>query len=98
MQGEFKHILSTRPLEISLLDRARAAGILLDTRPFIETRPVVDPALTERVRSLALRPLAGIFTSANAVEAVAGHLRSASAAHAGEDRFSQLPWKIFCIG
>jgi len=98
MPGESKHILSTRPLETALLDQVRAAGMLLDTRSFIETRAVMDPALTSQVRSLALRPLVAVFTSVNAVEAVAGHLQRTIPGDTGRHIFSGVQWEIFCIG
>jgi len=80
-------ILSTRPLEPALLDQAARADIRIDTLSFIDTEPIRDTALTHQVQQLGSRPLTAVFTSMNAVEAVAGHLAGS------------LPqWQIFCIG
>ena len=67
-------ILSTRSLDASLLREAAQQGIVLDLLPFIETRPVQDAAVGARVRELARSPLVAVFTSMNAVEAVADWL------------------------
>lgn len=81
-------ILSTRALDTALIDQARANGIGIDTVLFIETTPILDEALARQVRALANDRLTVIFTSMNAVEAVAAMLTGAEAA----------AWKIFCIG
>src|SRR6266702_8655058 len=67
-------ILSTRPLEAVLLEQAAGNGILIDTLPFIVTEPVVEPALHNQILDLSRHPLTAVFTSMNAVEAVAQHL------------------------
>lgn len=88
-------ILSTRPLDTSLIDEAAAQGIILDIRSFIETRPITAEALNRHIRELSVHPLTAIFTSINAVEAVAGFLR----AETGSAPLNNtLPWKIFCLG
>jgi len=66
-----------------LLDQAAQKGIRIDTLSFIDTEPVRDTALTQQVQQLGSRPLTAVFTSMNAVEAVAG---------------SSPLWSIFCIG
>lgn len=107
MPGQPTRILSTRPLDAGLLQEAAQQGIVLDTLSFIETRPVQDNALGSRIRDLAERPLIAIFTSMNAVEAVAGWLRDDTppdnragapliAGH--RSGIAPVPWKIFCIG
>ena len=74
MPDHTTRILSTRPLEASLLREAAQQGIVLDMLSFIGTRPVQDAATGARVRELARCPLVAVFTSMNAVEAVADWL------------------------
>lgn len=92
MSGQIR-ILSTRPLEGTVCEEAKGAGIVLDMLPFIETRSVQDDALGNRIRSLSRRPLIAVFTSVNGVEAVADWLD-------GIERKSAetIPWTIYCIG
>jgi uroporphyrinogen-III synthase len=71
-----------------LTRQASERGIVIDTIPFIETRPLVDEALGLRIRKLATRRQLVVFTSRNAVEAVAGWLKTQET----------LPWRIYCIG
>ena len=100
---EYKtRILSTRPLEAALLEQAASRGILIDTLSFIATEALADEALQQRIRDLSRQPLVAVFTSMNAVEAVARHLEAVGA-HQGVARSSgshpgTLPWRIFCIG
>ncbi|MBN8855904.1 MAG: hypothetical protein BGO55_15770 [Sphingobacteriales bacterium 50-39] len=88
-------ILSTRPLEQGLLDQAARAGIRIDSLSFIDTKPIRDTALTHQVQQLGSQPLTAVFTSMNAVEAVAGHLAQQPAP---EDSPTRPPWRVFCIG
>jgi len=67
-------VLSTRPLEPHVLDQAAQKGIRIDTLSFIDTEPIRDTALTHQVQQLGAQSLTAVFTSMNAVEAVAGHL------------------------
>jgi len=80
------HILSTRPLSVALINTAAAAGIYIDVIPFIATAPVEDTALSQRLAQLGEQALTVIFTSANAVEAVARHTGG------------NKEWTVFCIG
>jgi len=80
-------ILCTRPLEPRLLDQAAQKGIRIDALSFIDTEPIRDPALTHQVQQLGTQSLTAVFTSMNAVEAVAGHLAGSSP-----------QWQFFCIG
>ncbi|HEX9509925.1 MAG TPA: uroporphyrinogen-III synthase [Puia sp.] len=101
-------ILSTRPLEAALLEQAAGRGIMIDTLPFIVTEPIVDETLQSRIRELSRRPLIAVFTSMNAVEAVAGHLgRQPAAGAASASKIADspvasapftLPWRIYSIG
>jgi uroporphyrinogen-III synthase len=99
-------ILSTRPLEAALLEQAAGRGIIIDTLSFIETEPLVNEALQQRIRDLSRQPLVAVFTSMNAVCAVAGWLKltpeKTGLAKEGPEvleRAAERPdWKIFCIG
>lgn len=76
-----------------MLDQAAQKGVRIDTLSFIKTEAIRDPALTRRVRQLGSQPLTAVFTSMNAVEAVAAHL-----GHPDLAVFRETPWSIFCIG
>jgi uroporphyrinogen-III synthase len=60
------YVLSTRELPASLVEKAGAAGVVIDVLPFIETAKLEPGALPEG-------PLTAVFTSVNAVEAVEGN-------------------------
>jgi uroporphyrinogen-III synthase len=94
-------ILSTRPLDTSLINEAAAQGIVLDIRSFIETRPIAGEALSKRISELSGNSLTAIFTSMNAAEAVAGLLRAETGSTPSGSLTPLariLPWKIFCLG
>jgi uroporphyrinogen-III synthase len=86
MQQSNIHLLSTRVLDDTLIRRAEEGNITIDCVSFIETKHLQSEALQQRLQSLANEPVTAVFTSMNAVNAVA----------------SQLPvvpqWKIFCTG
>jgi uroporphyrinogen-III synthase len=80
-------ILSTRPLDMTVVDKAAAAGIDIDTISFIDTAPITNDTIQQQIIQTLAQPATVVFTSMNAVEAVA--------VHAGK----QYPaWNIFCIG
>lgn len=87
MQAVKAHILCTRSLEEPVLSKATAAGVVIDTIPFIETQPVVSNSFQQTVEEVAAKPATIVFTSMNAVEAVVSQL-------------AQIPshWHIYCIG
>lgn len=87
MQQSKINILSTRPLQHAIIDKAAAKNIYIETISFIETEMVLDDVLHKNIVALLSEQLTVVFTSMNAVEAVAVHLN-----HASPD------WKIFCIG
>ena len=99
-------ILSTRPLAAALLEQAAGSGMLIDTLPFIATEPIVDATLRHQIRDLSRQPLVAIFTSMNAVEAVARQLGLSvdGLTGAGSETGSlqttahAINWQIFCIG
>jgi uroporphyrinogen-III synthase len=81
------NILSTRPLEQAVIDEAAANDIAIDTVSFIHTERIISKELEAEIRTLYTQPVTAVFTSMNAVEAVA-------ALNPGI-----LPrWKVYCIG
>jgi uroporphyrinogen-III synthase len=81
------HILSTRPLNKSLVQEANAGGISIDELSFIETEAIQDIATQQEIEQAYLQSSTVVFTSMNAVDAVV----------AWQD--GQLPdWVIYCMG
>ncbi len=80
-------ILSTRPLEVSLLERAAQEGIAIEALSFISTEPNHSIETGGRIMEISHGPMVVVFTSMNAIEAVLHHL---------PERLP--PWKIFCTG
>ena len=81
------HILSTRPLDKSLIEEAEKQGITIDQADFIATKPIHKQEITESIQSVARNKTTVVFTSMNAVDAVYAQLREALPA-----------WDIFSIG
>ena len=80
-------ILSTRPLENALLEAAKAKDIDIDIVSFIDTTLLDTAGIGEEIGKVAKQPATVVFTSMNAVQAVANQLNGA------------LPdWDVFCIG
>jgi Uroporphyrinogen-III synthase len=80
-------ILSTRPLETALLEAARAKDIIIDIVSFIDISPVNTSGIQEEIKKLLTQPANIVFTSMNAVQAVANQLDG-----------DAPDWNIFCIG
>jgi uroporphyrinogen-III synthase len=80
-------ILSTRPLNESLLEEAKQSNIELDVVSFIETEPVHSAEIYQEIENSLLQSSAVVFTSMNAVEAVANQLEG-----------QQPDWRIYSIG
>lgn len=80
-------ILSTRPLPEELKHQAAGAGIGIETIPFIETENITDSVTINSIRSNAGQNITAVFTSMNAVEAVAAAMET-----------STVNWKIFSMG
>jgi len=87
MQQNNISILSTRPVDTALLLEAGEENIRVDTLSFIETEPIHSIEVQQEIENALLRSATVVFTSMNAVEAVANEL---------EDQ--QPDWKIYCIG
>ncbi|HTL09605.1 MAG TPA: uroporphyrinogen-III synthase [Chitinophagaceae bacterium] len=80
-------ILSTRPLAPAVINNAAANGIRVQQRSFIETEPIQNTALQQEVESVLQQYATVVFTSMNAVEAVAAYLQD-----------EQPDWRIYCMG
>ncbi|MDQ6843472.1 MAG: uroporphyrinogen-III synthase [Bacteroidota bacterium] len=79
-------ILSTRPVGKELINEAARHNILIDEISFISTERIADKEMEEKIKQLALQNITAVFTSMNAVEAVAKFINSTTM------------WTIFCIG
>ena len=80
-------ILCTRPIDENLIIDAREADIDIDQITFIETVALETPLLEQQINHSFSQAITIIFTSMNAVEAVADRLNN-----------QQPNWKIYCIG
>src|SRR6476661_6116616 len=70
MQNSKIHILSTRPVDESLIEAASLRDIEIEITSFIETEPVINDQLVNQVKALSEQPITAVFTSMNAVDAV----------------------------
>jgi uroporphyrinogen-III synthase len=83
-------ILSTRPLDATVVEKAVAAGIHIEVVSFINTSSDGINSLLEKIVDVYTRQATVVFTSMNAVEVVA---------KATAGRTTRKPdWNIFCIG
>jgi uroporphyrinogen-III synthase len=80
-------ILSTRPIEEQLIHKAIKQNISIDVLSFIETAPIDSIDIYEEIQTALLQSAIVVFTSMNAVEAVAAHLHD-----------YKPDWTIYCIG
>jgi uroporphyrinogen-III synthase len=87
MQQNKITILSTRPLANAIIRIATEKNIVIETISLIETEPIITEEVKENIIDLLKQPQVAVFTSMNAVEAVAAYLSAA-----------KTNWKIFCIG
>ena len=87
MQKNKISILSTRPLQIELINKAAQKNIEIETLSFIETKPIENNSLKQRILHLSDHILTIVFTSMNAVDSVLLSLSN-----------KKPDWKIFCIG
>jgi uroporphyrinogen-III synthase len=87
MQQNKITILSTRPLNETLIDEALQQGIEIDTQSFIETEAIQTIEVQQEIEQVLLQSATIVFTSMNAVEAVAEYMNAV------------MPdWVIYCIG
>jgi uroporphyrinogen-III synthase len=89
MKDKEIRILSTRPLDSALIEKAAYQNITIDTISFIEVKKHISPEVKKRIDSLSAEKATVVFTSLNAVELVV-------------DTVPVNPlmpdWKIYCIG
>lgn len=86
MQKTKRHILSTRPLPEDVVAKAAQQNIMIDEISFIETAAVLDNALSETIKLLAQKNITAVFTSMNAVTAVADMVDK------------KVDWKVYSLG
>lgn len=82
-------ILSTRPLDEALIEKAAAEKIILETIDFIDIKKLVTPETSRQIELLSLQTATVVFTSMNAVEIVVAALPANN---------TMPPWKIYCLG
>ncbi|MEO7983902.1 MAG: uroporphyrinogen-III synthase [Bacteroidota bacterium] len=87
MQENKISILSTRPLNSSLIEEANHLNIEIGILSFIETEAIRSIEVQQEIENALLRSSAVVFTSMNAVEAVANELDGL-----------QPDWRIYTIG
>jgi len=81
-----KYLLSTRPLPKAVVEEGAKKGLVIEELAFITTKPVRSEEIVQRIKTLASEKHTVVFTSMNAVEAVAEQLSLAP------------DWKIYSIG
>src|SRR5690349_7285926 len=86
MKDKQVHILCTRLLDRSLIEKAAEHSIIIDELPFIKTAPIINEETSNKINEIAATPQVVAFSSANAVESVAASLHS------------QPEWIVYCVG
>jgi uroporphyrinogen-III synthase len=81
------NILCTRPLEASLIAKAATKGIAITVLPFIDTAAIQSIEIQQEIELALTETATVVFTSMNAVEAVATYLYN-----------DQPNWRIYSIG
>lgn len=80
------HILCTVALEQSLINKVTDHALTIDVQPFIATTPINNEATIATIQRLSEQRATVVFTSQNAVQAVAEHI------------IKKPDWNIYCIG
>lgn len=86
MQKVNWHILSTRPLSQQIVEQALQKGIAIEEVSFIETEPIIDENLQKEIKTFSTQKLTVVFTSMNAVDAVADVVKE------------KVDWTVYSIG
>ena len=86
MESSKKYLLSTRPLPKAVVEEAANKGVIIEELSFIATKPIHDEEIVQRIKALATEKHTVVFTSMNAVEAVAEQINTSP------------DWKIYSIG
>lgn len=79
-------ILCTREIDAASRELCARHNILIDELSFIQTLPVETVEMQQEIEQALTLPATVVFTSMNAVEAVAGLV------------WEEPSWKIYCIG
>lgn len=74
-------------METALLEAAKAKDVQIDIVSFIDTTPIQTTGIKDEVVKVLKQPSAVVFTSMNAVNAVAAYING-----------NKPDWEIFCIG
>jgi len=86
MESNKKYLLSTRPLPKAVVEEGAKKGVIIEELSFIDTKPIQDEGVFQRIKTLAAEQHTVVFTSMNAVDAVAAQI-------------DNVPdWKIYSIG
>jgi uroporphyrinogen-III synthase len=89
MKDSKLRILSTRPLDRALIEKAAYQNIAIDTISYIEIKNHVSPEVQQRVNRLAGEKVTVVFTSMNALDIVVQIVPIQTV----------MPdWKIYCLG
>jgi uroporphyrinogen-III synthase len=86
MESNKKYLLSTRPLPKTIHEEGAKKNVIIEELSFIATEPIEDDELHQKIKAFAVKAHTVVFTSMNAVEAVAAKIDEAPA------------WQIYCIG
>jgi uroporphyrinogen-III synthase len=86
MESNKKYLLSTRPLPKAIHEAGAKKNVIIEELSFIDTKPIDDDELHQKIKAIATESRTVVFTSMNAVEAVAAQINEAPA------------WQIYCIG
>ena len=86
MEKPEKYLLSTRPLPKAVLEEGAKKGVIIEELSFIATTPIQNDELVQRIKTLATEKHTVVFTSMNAVEAIAEQIDTSP------------DWKIYSIG
>ena len=87
MQQNKVTILSTGALPGYLIEEVKDNNIHIDVIPFISTEPIQTIEVQQEIEQALLQSTTVVFTSRNAVEAVAAELEGL-----------EPEWKIYCVG
>jgi uroporphyrinogen-III synthase len=86
MESNKKYLLSTRPLPKAIHEEGLTKNIIIEELSFIDTKPIEDEELYNKIKALSAERHTVIFTSMNAVEAVSAQIQEAP------------DWQIYSIG
>src|ERR1700730_8504881 len=87
MQKNKVHILSTGSVGGPLVSEAAQNDIIIDEVSFITTAEIKNVKIEQKIHELANQKITAVFTSMNAVDAVAKFIPA-----------KITSWKIFCTG